>query len=149
MTFIDDDQAVRGGEFGEVVASGEALDHRDVDDAAGAVAASAEPADLVGSEVEMGDESVLPLFDKGLAVGDHQRRDAMRRDERATDDGLAGTGWRDQHPEIVVCQHVDRGRLLWRQGRGELRLDWLGLGVILSDDEATSRFGDELPGLLT
>ena len=47
VAFVDDDEPVAGGEFGEVGAPGEALDHRDVHDVAGAVTAAADLADLL------------------------------------------------------------------------------------------------------
>ncbi len=46
MTFVDDDESVASGEFSDVVATRQALDHRDVHDLAGSGTAATDLADL-------------------------------------------------------------------------------------------------------
>ena len=89
VALVDDDQAVAGGELGEVVTLCEALDHRHVHDPGRLVATTADLTDVFGVEIEVGDEAVLPLLDKRFAVDDDQGRDAVAGDQGAADHRLA------------------------------------------------------------
>lgn len=89
VTLVHDDQAVVV-EHGSVVTASQALDHGDVDDPGGLVAAAADLTDLrrverVIVEGEMVDEARPPLVDQLLAVDDHQGRHPM-----VGDDGTPG-----------------------------------------------------------
>lgn len=77
VTFIDDHNAVGTCQIFDVLASSEALDDGDVDDAGQLCLAAPELTDLLGVAAQVGREPLPPLLNKRLAVDDDQRRLAM------------------------------------------------------------------------
>lgn len=61
VTLVDDHEPVAGKQLIESLAAGEALDHRDIDEAARCVLAAADHADLVVVEAEVLAEPLAPL----------------------------------------------------------------------------------------
>jgi hypothetical protein len=148
VPFVDDDESVARGKFGEVVASGEALDHRDVHDVAGSVAAAADLADLSRGEPEVGAELVSPLLDKWLAVDDHQGRGRVMRDEGTADHGLARPRRRYEHPQLGARQRLGGRGLFCAQHGLQRHVDRRDVGVSLDDGQATAGFFDDRRGLV-
>src|ERR1022692_159992 len=62
VALVDDDQSVCSREVSQIVASGEALDHRNVDHAGRFRSTAAELPDLLGIELEVGDQPIVPLL---------------------------------------------------------------------------------------
>ena len=108
MAFVGDDQAVPGGQLRDVVAAGQGLQGDDIDRAAQLGPAAAE---LPGFDAEELSDPGPPLIRKRLPVHQDESGDLMRGDDRARHHGLARSGRRDQHPQIVPGQDLD-GRLL-------------------------------------
>ena len=88
MTFVDHDQPVWLGDFCEIVPSGQALRHRNVDDALRLVPATSELTDLLGGHPEVLAETVSPLFHERLPIHHYKRRNTAVGDDCARNDGL-------------------------------------------------------------
>ena len=95
VALVRDDQAVPGGELGDVVAAGQGLQGDDVDGAAQPCPAAAE---LPGLDAEELADPGPPLVSQGLAVDQDECGDLVLGDDRAGHHGLPGPGRGDQHP---------------------------------------------------
>jgi hypothetical protein len=100
VALVDDDQPVCSRQLSQIVASGEALDHRYVDCPSRFGATAAELPDLLGIEVEMGDQPIAPLLHQRLAIHDHKRRGLVPSNVGAANDSLARSRRSDQHSEV-------------------------------------------------
>lgn len=67
--------------------------------------------ELAGLDAEQVLDLSAPLVSERLAIHQHERRGAARRDDGAGHHGLAGAGRGHQQPEVVWNQVVDRGLL--------------------------------------
>src|SRR6266487_5573579 len=63
---------------------------------------------------------------------------------RAGDNGLAGTGWRDQHAEVVTGQGIVRCLLARIEARREFEDLWLPIGTCVGEVEVAADLGDEI-----
>lgn len=97
VALVNDDEPIAAEQFVGSLPAGKALDHRDVDEAAGPVLAAADHADLFVFEAEVLTESLAPLRKQWLAVDQHQGRLSMMGDDGARGHGLARAGRGDYH----------------------------------------------------
>lgn len=105
VALVDDHQAVRAGELGQV---GPLAQGRDVHDAGASVLTAA---DLAGRDTEELQQSGHPMVQQRFAVYQDERGDGVPRHQGAGDHGLAGTWRSDQHPQLLGGQHVDGSAL--------------------------------------
>ena len=138
VAFVDHDQPVATEECVEVIDCFEALDHCEVDDSGELAPAAAFLADLLRGESEQCRELSAPLFEQWLAVCEDERRELPLRDQRARDDGLAGSGWRDENA-VIVREHCENcGRLERGQLPAKLeRQRHVGWPAVIGDEPAT------------
>ena len=99
---------------------------------------------LAGLDAEQVSDTRAPLVGQGLAVDEHEGRHAAGGDDCAGDDGLAGTGWRDQHAEVVTGQGVVRCVLVGIEARGEFEGLWLPIATGVGEVEVAAGLGDEI-----
>ncbi len=71
ITLVDDDEARRLCDFAQILPTGEALRHRDVDGALRFVAAPTKLTDLLGADSEVLSKALSPLLDEGPTRGSH------------------------------------------------------------------------------
>ena len=141
VAFICDHEAVPGGKAGDVVAAGQGLQGDDVDGAAQLCPAAAE---LPGLDAEEPGDPGPPLVSQGLAVDQDQRGGPLRRDDRASDHGLARPGRRVEHPEVVPGQ-LRGGSALGRcQGGRKRELLRCARRALVGDDRAAACLGGEI-----
>ncbi len=75
------------------------------------------------------------------AVDNDEGRGAMLRDDRTGHDGLAGAGWRYEHPAVVFDEVGDCGSLLGSQLPGELELDPVRIGTVVAEVKCAADSG--------
>lgn len=119
MALVDHDQAVAAEEPVEILDRFQALDHRQIDEAA----AAAELTDLLRGQTEKLLQLDPPLLEQRLTVREHERRDSAGGDHGAPHHRLAGTGWSHEHTRGVGEQLGHGGRLLRGQSALELEVD--------------------------
>ncbi len=103
MAFVYDHQPVPGCGLGKVAAPGERLRHGNIHHAAG-LAPTPDLADLLLAQAEVLGQSIAPLVNQRLAVDDHQGRNPVMGDQGTGHDGLAGSRWSDEHPQLMRRQ---------------------------------------------
>jgi hypothetical protein len=114
MAFVGDDKAVPGGQLWYVVAAGQGLQGDDID---GATQLGPAAAELPGFDAkELGDPG-SPLVRQRLPVHQDKSGDLVRGDDRARHHGLARSGRRDKHSQIVPGQDLDGLLRLGQHGR--------------------------------
>jgi hypothetical protein len=111
VTLVNDDLPVLGHQIIHRSLTCQALDHCDIDFALDGFFTGTELADLPWIESEEQRELRAPLIRKGLAVYEDERVAATLGDEIRTDDGLAGTRWRDKHSDVLRQDRVGRALL--------------------------------------
>ena len=88
VAFVDDHEAVASCEVGDVVVTGEALDHREVDHAGRPFTSTTDLANLLRVEIEVRQHSIPPLFDERLPVHNHESGRSAPSQDGTTDHGL-------------------------------------------------------------
>jgi hypothetical protein len=101
LAFVDHDKAISGGQVGQIVAPGEALNHTDVDDPVRPLPPRSELSNLLPIDPEVLDETLAPLLYERLPIHDDQRRYLVPRDRAACDHRLACAGRCDKDAKLV------------------------------------------------
>ena len=140
VTFIDYHQPVAARKRSDVIGTRKGLQGGDIDDAASLGAATAS---LSRFDAEQLMDPGTPLVGESLAVDQDESGDGVGGDKGASDHGLTGAGWRDQHSEVVAGHGVVGGLLLWVERALEaefLRCTWLAL---IGRLESAARLDDQ------
>jgi hypothetical protein len=133
VAFVDDDLTVPVGELRDVVAPGQRGQHRDVHHT---TELASTRADLSGADAQELFDAGAPLFGQDFAVDEYQRGGGAFGDHGAGDDGLARTGWGDEHTVVMREQGADRGGLSGLQVRAEADVDFVAGVAYVGDRQA-------------
>ena len=106
MALVDNDEAIRLGDFAQVFATSKALCHRDIDGAFCLVAATTKLTKLLGGHPEVLSETFSPLLDQGLPIDHYECGEMAVGDNSAGDHGLARTWRRHKYTEVVWNQRI-------------------------------------------
>ena len=106
MALVDNDEAIRLGDFAQILPTSEALCHRDVDGALCLVAAAAELTDLLGGHPEVLSETFSPLLDQRLPIDHYECGELAVGDDSAGDHGLARTWGRHEYTEMMWNERI-------------------------------------------
>jgi hypothetical protein len=142
VTFVDDDQSVAGGQFGDVVATSKGLQHRDIDHATGLAAAAAE---LACPDAEELTDRSPPLLRQRLAIHQNQRRGCLLGGDGTGDHGLPRSRRRHEYPNLVTRQDPPGHLLAIVQGGAAAEVLSGAIGALVSDVQPAAEFLDEHP----
>lgn len=101
VALVHDHVTIVGDERVDGVASGQALDHRDVDQPVELALPAAEAADPAGIETEERGELGDPLIEQRAPVDENARRPGTARDEEGSEHRLARSRRSDEDPGVV------------------------------------------------
>ena len=148
MAFVDDHHPIGRCEFRDVVATRQALDHHDIDQALCLAPPSTQLTDLLRINIQVGHETLPPLVDERFPVHNDQGGHLVAGDETATDDGLSGSGRGDQYAQFVGSKCFGRLALVCRESCDKLHGDGFGVPKAVDDTEfAPSLLHDAFSGV--
>ena len=126
MALVDNDEAIRLGDFAQIFPSSEALCHRDIDGALCLVATATKLTDLLCGHPEVLSETLSPLLDQRLPIDHYECGEPAVGDDSAGDHGLARTWRRHEYTEIMWNERIQCALLTVREisaaGRNPLTL---------------------------
>jgi len=111
MALVDNDEAIRLGNFAQVFPTSEALCHRDINGALCLVAATTKLTDLLGGHPEVLSETFSPLLDQGLPIDHYECGEPAMGDHCAGDHGLTRT-WRCHQYTVIMWDECVQCALL-------------------------------------